>query len=157
MAKQQLGALTVENTTADIRGVPQLSNWFGWCWNDVYFIMHIHKRYLPFYSRNTIGKARFNGGSGTGELFRTVGSGVSLHNHHDTVINVITRLSSWEGWYRKSTNQITRLPVLYFPNIRPEVELFQMAEADVRIEVCKLSSRNTKQFYSRQQRPPRWI
>ena len=32
---------------------------------------------------------------------------------------VITRLSSWEGWYRKSTNQIARLPVWYFPCIRP--------------------------------------
>ena len=31
----------------------------------------------------------------------------------------ITRLSSWEGWYRKSTNQIARLPVWYFPSIRP--------------------------------------
>ena len=30
-----------------------------------------------------------------------------------------TRLSSWEGWYRKSTNQIARLPVWYFPSIRP--------------------------------------
>ena len=28
-------------------------------------------------------------------------------------------LSSWEGWYRKSTNQITRLSVWYFPSIRP--------------------------------------
>ena len=32
---------------------------------------------------------------------------------------IITRLSSWEGWYRKSTNQIARLPVWYFPCIRP--------------------------------------
>ena len=33
----------------------------------------------------------------------------------------ITRVSYWEGWYRKSTNQkqIARLPVWYFPSIRP--------------------------------------
>ena len=32
---------------------------------------------------------------------------------------VITRLISWEGWYRKSTNRIARLPVWYFPSITP--------------------------------------
>ena len=32
---------------------------------------------------------------------------------------LITRLSSWEGWYKKSTNQIAQLPVWYFPSIRP--------------------------------------
>ena len=37
--------------------------------------------------------------------------------------------------------------------IRPEVELFKMADAE-EIEVCKLSPRNTKQFWSRRRGPP---
>ena len=37
--------------------------------------------------------------------------------------------------------------------IRPEIELFKMADAEV-IEVGKLSPRNTKQFLSRRRRPP---
>ena len=55
------------------------------------------------------------------------------------------------GWYRKSTNQIVRLPVRPVPCI----ELFKMADAE-EIEVCKLSPRNTKQFLSRRRRPPLW-
>ena len=39
--------------------------------------------------------------------------------------------------------------------IRPEIELFKMADAE-EIEVCKLSPRNTKQFLSRRRRPPIW-
>ena len=37
--------------------------------------------------------------------------------------------------------------------IRPEIELFKMADAE-EIEVCKLSPRNTKQFLSRRRRTP---
>ena len=37
--------------------------------------------------------------------------------------------------------------------IRPEIELFKMADAE-EIEICKLSPRNTKQFLSRRRRPP---
>ena len=40
-------------------------------------------------------------------------------------------------------------------SIRPEMELFKMADAE-EIEVCKLSPRNTKQFLSRRRRPPLW-
>ena len=39
--------------------------------------------------------------------------------------------------------------------IRPEIELFKMADAE-EIEVCKLSPRNTKQFLSRRRRTPLW-
>ena len=39
--------------------------------------------------------------------------------------------------------------------IRPEIELFKMADAE-KIEVYKLSHRNTKQFLSRRRRPPIW-
>ena len=44
---------------------------------------------------------------------------MSLTPFNLLIFNIITRLSSWEGWYRKSTNQIARLPVWYFPSIRP--------------------------------------
>ena len=45
---------------------------------------------------------------------------IKCHNLNIILIKIfITRLSSWEGWYRKSTNQIARLPVWYFPCIRP--------------------------------------
>ena len=37
--------------------------------------------------------------------------------------------------------------------IKPEIELFKMADAE-EIEVYKLSPRNTKQFLSRRRRPP---
>ena len=39
--------------------------------------------------------------------------------------------------------------------IRPEIELFKMADAE-EIEVCKLSPRNTKQFLSRRRKTPLW-
>ena len=39
--------------------------------------------------------------------------------------------------------------------IRPEIELFKMADAE-EIEICKLSPRNTKQFLPRRRRPPLW-
>ena len=78
------------------------------------------------------------------------------------IVYIITRLSSWEGWYPKIHQSDRAIAGLIFSKyqtgsvrIRPEIELFKMADAE-EIEVRKLSPRNTKQFLSRRRKTPLW-
>ena len=44
--------------------------------------------------------------------------------------NYYMTIGSWDHLNRESTNQITWLPIWYFPSIRPEIGLFKVADVE---------------------------